>query len=163
MGELTFFYGTMEAGKTTKLLQDRYNYLKYNIPVFVMKPSIDKKGNNKVINRQNEGVQVNLLVSNDYCFFNKTFLKAIEKIEFILVDEAQFLTQKQAEELWAITRLCNKNVICYGLKSKYNGDMFETTSKLLSLADQKHELVINCRCGKPAMFNARMVEVSLNM
>lgn len=157
MGELTLYYGTMEGGKTTKLLQDLYNYSKYGIEVFVMKPKVDNKGDNKIINRQNESVAVDLLVDDNYSFLSDDFYKRIANSEFILVDEAQFLTLKQAEDLWVVTRRLNKNVICYGLKSKFNGHTFETTAELSAKADQKHELVINCGCGKPAMFNARRV------
>ena len=157
MGELTLYFGTMEGGKTTKLLQDRYNYMKYGIKVFIMKPLVDNKGDNKIVNRQNDAVAVDFLIGNEYNFLSKNFYKKIKDVSFILVDEAQFLTVKQAEQIWSLTRLYDKNIICYGLKSKFNGHPFETTSELYAKADQKHELVINCGCGKPAMYNARKV------
>ena len=78
-------------------------------------------------------------------------------MQFILVDEAQFLSKKQVNELWYIAHKYNINVVCYGLKSNFKKELFEGSMQLLARSDEKHELTVNCSCGKPAMFNARKI------
>ena len=77
--------------------------------------------------------------------------------EFILVDEAQFLSREQINQLWFIAHKYNISVVCYGLKSNFKGDLFEGSKQLFARSDEKHELTVNCVCGSPAMFNARRV------
>ena len=95
MTDLTLFYGTMESGKTTKLLQDNYNYRKHGHKVLIIKPLIDLKGGNTVVNRTNEFAPVDILLANDESIFDDKYLPLIKGTEVILVDEAQFLTEKQ--------------------------------------------------------------------
>ena len=157
MANLTFYYGTMAVGKTTKLIQDHYNYGKYLINIVVMKPKIDTKGGNKVINRIGENVSVDVLVPKSANLLSSKYRSKYMYAEFILVDEAQFLSKKQVNELWYIAHKYNISVICYGLKSNFKGDLFEGSMQLFARSDEKHELTVNCICGKPAMFNARRV------
>lgn len=157
MANLTFYYGTMAVGKTTKLIQDHYNYGKYLINIVVMKPKIDTKGGNKVINRIGENINVDVLIPKSANLLADKYRSKYMYAEFILVDEAQFLSKKQINQLWYIAHKYNISVICYGLKSNFKGDLFEGSMQLFARSDEKHELTVNCICGKPAMFNARCV------
>ena len=73
MTDLTLFYGTMESGKTTKLLQDNYNYRKHGHKVLIIKPSIDTKGGNTVVNRTNEFAPVDIILSKTDSIFDDKF------------------------------------------------------------------------------------------
>ena len=146
MTDLTLFYGTMESGKTTKLLQDNFNYRKHGHKVLIIKPLIDLKGGNTVVNRTNEFAPVDILLANDESIFDDKYLPLIKGTEVILVDEAQFLTEKQIIEFWMLAHKIGITVIC-----------FKGTQALIGFADRKNELTVNCRCGDTAVFNARMV------
>ena len=91
---------------------------------------------------------------------NKSIKKAISKfedIDCILVDETQFLTTNQIEDLWKISKTMDIPVICYGLKVDFQSHLFEGSKRLLELADEIEELITICSCGKRAKFNARFV------
>ena len=95
MANLTFYYGTMAVGKTTKLLQDHYNYSKYLINLVLMKPKVDTKGNDTVVNRVGENVRVDVLIPKSANLLSKKYKNKYMYAEFILVDEAQFLSKEQ--------------------------------------------------------------------
>lgn len=157
MAELTLYYGTMETGKTTKLMQDYYNYSKYLLKVFLLKPKIDTKGSKTVINRLGQNITCDLLISKSANLLSKKYFNRYKYMQFILVDEAQFLSKKQIMELWYIAHKFNISVICYALKSNFRGELFEGSSALIAISDTKHELTVNCSCGNAAVFNARRV------
>lgn len=157
MADLSFVYGTMESGKTTKLLQDNYNYCRHGHKTILVKPKVDTKGGTKVINRINDCKDVALLMSSKDSFLDKKHLKVIHDAKVILVDEAQFFTTKQIEELWRVAHILNIQVICYGLKNDFRGIPFEGSIALFGFADHKTELTVRCECGEIANFNARLV------
>lgn len=163
MANLTFYYGTMAVGKTTKLLQDHYNYSKYLINLVLMKPKVDTKGNDTVVNRVGENVRVDVLIPKSANLLSKKYKNKYMYAEFILVDEAQFLSKEQVNQLWFIAHKYNISVICYGLKSNFKGDLFTGSMQLFARSDEKHELTVNCVCGKSAMFNARRVNGKYSM
>lgn len=157
MANLTLYYGTMAVGKTTKLLQDHYNYTKYLLRIVVMKPKVDTKGGNTVVTRIGNNITVDTLIPKSANLLSNKYKKKYLDADFILVDEAQFLSKSQINDLWYIAHKYNISVICYALKSNFKGDLFEGSMQLFARSDEKHELTVNCICGKPAMFNARRV------
>lgn len=157
MANLTLYYGTMAVGKTTKLIQDHYNYSKYLLSLVVMKPKIDSKGGNTVVTRTGDNIVVDILISKSASLLSKKYFEKYRNAQFILVDEAQFLSKEQINELWFIAHKYNISVICYALKSNFKGDLFEGSAQLFARSDEKHEITVNCLCGRPAMFNARRV------
>lgn len=163
MANLTFYYGTMAVGKTTKLLQDHFNYSKYLINLVLMKPKVDTKGSDTVVNRLGENVRVDVLIPKSANLLSKKYKNKYMYAEFILVDEAQFLSKEQVNQLWFIAHKYNISVICYGLKSNFKGDLFTGSMQLFARSDEKHELTVNCVCGKSAMFNARKVNGKYSM
>ncbi len=156
MSKLYFRYGAMNCGKTTNLLQVAHNYEERGMRVLLLKPSIDTKASTKVSSRIGVEREVNHLVLPDENL--KGYLTLIkDKTECIIVDEAQFLSEKQVDELFVFSKLTSIPVICYGLRTDFRSNLFLGSKRLFELADNIEELYTICRCGKKARFNARIV------
>ncbi len=157
MAKLHFRYGAMNAGKTTILLQTAYNYEERGQRALIIKPSIDTKGENKIVSRIGLEHQVDVLVNEQDSIFEK-IEDYIEKTSCILIDEAQFLKRKQVEELFFITKTLDIPVIAFGLRTDFKAEGFEGAARLLCLADEIEEMPTICRCGRKARFNARFID-----
>lgn len=158
MADLSFIYGTMESGKTTKLLQDNYNYTRHGHKVVIIKPFIDTKGGKTVTNRTSSKANVNIMLKREESLFSEEHIGIVAGAKAILVDECQFLTSSQVKELWEVAHILGVQVICYGLRNDFRGIPFEGSISLFGLADHKTELSVRCECGELANFNARMVD-----
>ena len=157
MAKLLFKYATMNSGKTIDLLRTAYNYEENNGKVIILKPKVDTKGENKITSRIGLEREVDYLVCYDDEIF--TLLKGkLDDVNVILVDEAQFLSKKQVEDLGIITKALNIDVICYGLRVNFRGELFKGSKKLLEEADALDELVTLCECRKVARFVGRKVD-----
>ena len=155
MAKLYFKYGTMESGKSTKIIQEAYNYDRNNKSIIVAKPIIDSKGNDKIVSRIGIQRKIDVYIESDNL---KEIYEKINKDTFcILIDEAQFLNKNQVFELFKITKLLEIPVMCYGLKSNFKGEFFEGSEALMIYADSLEEIVTICSCGKKARSNARKV------
>ena len=156
MSKLYYRYGAMNSGKTTLLLQVAHNYEERGMKVLILKPKIDTKGDNKIVTRIGLKRKVDHLIDQDD---NLTeYLNTIPSdIACVLVDEAQFLTRDQVDELFMFTKLKDISVICYGLRSDFKTISFPGSLRLFELADVMEEMYTICRCGKRAKFNARIV------
>ena len=152
MAKLYFKYGAMSCGKTTELLQVVYNYNRKGFNVILVKPEVDKKGDTKVVSRLGVEREVDYILSDDELLSDKVELDTVDSI---VVDEAQFMNEKQINELWMISKLYDIPVLAYGLKSNFQGHLFEGSKTLLEKADVIEELVTNCSCVKKARINAR--------
>ena len=159
MAKLYFKYGAMNSGKSTVLLQSAHNYEERGMRTVILKPQIDTKGADNVVSRLGVSRQVNYLVASGDSI-HSIIRKDIEtegKLHCIFVDECQFLTVPQAEELFWIAVGMDIPVICYGLRTDFLTNGFAASSRLLELAHSIEELKTICRCGKKAMFNARKI------
>ena len=154
MSKLYFRYGAMNCGKTTNLLQVAHNYEEKGLKIIVIKSSIDKKGDNKIVSRLGVSRSVDILI--DPSGKIKPFID-VDNVNCILVDEAQFLTEIQVNELWMIAKIYNIPVICYGLRTTFRGKLFEGSKRLMELADVLEEMVTICSCGHKAKFNVRKI------
>lgn len=157
MSKLYFRYGAMNCGKTTALLQVAHNYEERGQHVIVIKPKVDKKGKNYIVSRLGAKRKVDILL--DVVDHPITHIKEFltNHINCILVDEAQFLSRDQVDELFMYTKLKNKPVICYGLRSDFKTIAFPGSLRLFEVSDVMEELITICRCGKRAKFNGRIV------
>lgn len=155
MSKLYFRYGAMNCGKSTALMQVAHNYQENNMKVVLIKSSIDTKGENCLESRIGIRREVDILLEREGSA--KEALSKFDKIDCILVDEAQFLKSNQIEELWRIAKEEDIPVICYGLRADFQSHLFEGSKRLLELADEIEELITICSCGKRAKFNARYV------
>ena len=156
MSKLYFRYGAMNCGKTTALLQVAHNYEERDMKVLILKPSIDTKGNNKIVTRIGPKRKVNHLIKKDENL-NKYLNKIDKDVACILVDESQFLSRDQVDELFMFSKLEGVPVICYGLRTDFKTISFPGSLRLFEVADDMEELYTICRCGKRAKFNARIV------
>ena len=157
MAKLHFFYSTMNAGKSTALLQSNHNYKESNLKTLLFVPkSIADKSNGKIISRI--GLEADaIIVNNEYDFYNEISKKQSEKISCIFVDEAQFLTKKQVHGLGKIADELNIPVITYGIRTDFRGELFEGSQELLALADNLKELKTICsECDKKATMVVRL-------
>jgi len=159
MAKLRFFYGAMKGGKSSILIPTAYNLEENNQRVLVVKPKKDNKGEDCIIARSGASLKVSLLLDKDDSFFSNDNLSLVFETDTILVDEVQFLTKQQIEELWIITKKFNVQVIGFGLKSNFQSELFEGSKRLIELADDISEMPIIplCKCGEKARFNARMI------
>ena len=156
MSKLYFRYGAMNSGKTTLLLQVAHNYEERGMKVVILKPGIDTKGDNKIVTRIGLTREVDHVVKSDEKIID--YLNSLpEDVVCILIDEAQFLTRDQVDELFMFTKLKNKPVICYGLRSDFKTMAFPGSLRLFEVCDSLEELITICRCGKRAKFNGRIV------
>ena len=156
MAKLHFRYGAMNSGKTTILIQTAFNYEERGQRVIIIKPGIDTKGNDTIVSRIGASRKVDYLINNEDSVIN-VLKNDLENINCILVDEVQFMTKKQIEELWYITKVFNIPVIGYGLRTDFKTNGFEGSIRMLELADELLEMPTICRCGKKARFNGRLI------
>lgn len=155
MAKLYFNYGAMSAGKTIEVITTAYKYNSRGMKALVIKPSVDTKGGDLVTSRIGMSQKVDILLRPEESLFD--YLKNYSDITCLVVDEAQFLTERQVLELVIITKDWNIPTICYGLKVDFQGKLFPGSEALLRYADSQQELVAVCECGKKARFNARKV------
>ena len=157
MAKFHFRYGAMNAGKSTILLQTAYNYEEKGKKVVLIKPSVDTKGDEKIVSRIGLERKVDYLIGDNDRIISKLG-DNLSSLSCILVDEAQFLKRKQVDELFYISKIMNIPVIAFGLRTDFKSNGFEGSIRLLELADALEEMPTICRCGKKARFNARKVD-----
>lgn len=157
MAKLHFKYGAMNSGKTTILIQTAYNYEERDQKVIIIKPKLDTKGQDYIVSRIGAKRKVNELIDKDDKIIDKCE-KYLSDINCVIVDEAQFLTKEQIDELFYITKIYNVPVIAFGLRTDFKTNGFEGSIRLLELADELQEMPTICRCGKKARFNARKID-----
>ena len=163
MSKFYFKFSPMEAGKSEMLLIEAYNFEKRNINILCMKPSIDNRESiDKISSRIGIEKECFVIYPNyDIYAIVKKIISLNEnnnKLQWILVDESQFLTSEQVEQFRAIVDDFDINVMCYGLRTDFQTHLFEGSKRLFELADDIDELKISCSCGRKAIFNARFNE-----
>lgn len=157
MAKLVYKYGAMNSGKSMAILQMAYNYEENNKKVVLVKSTIDTKGGNYLVSRIGPKRKIGIFLSPNESLKDDKYLGIICDKDIILVDEAQFLTTKQVNDLWFIAKNMNKKVICYGLKTNFKSEFFEGSKRLFEVADEIIKLETLCSCGNKAEFNARKV------
>lgn len=160
MAKLYFRYGAMNCGKSTALIQVAYNYEERGMKVLLIKAAVDSKGGDKIVSRLGTTRMVDILASpeHDIAAEVREHAKKGDKINCILIDEAQFLSPEQVDQLLELTVKDNIPVIAYGLRSDFLTNAFPGSKRLFELAHSMEELKTICRCGKKALFNARKMD-----
>ena len=159
MAKLYFYYSSMNAGKSTALLQSSYNYRERGMHTLVLAPQLDDRyGVGKVTSRI--GIETNARVfdRNDNLFELVERRSAEKAVHCVLIDEAQFLTRDQVFELSEVTDRLGIPVLAYGLRTDFKGEPFEGSKYLLAWADALKELKAICHCGKKATMVLRLDE-----
>jgi len=157
MAKLYFYYSSMNAGKSTGLLQSSYNYRERGMHTLVLAPDFDDRYSvGKVTSRIGLESAATTFGSNDDLFRRVSELCAASPLHCVLVDEAQFLTKEQVYQLGEVTDELNIPVLAYGLRTDFQGEPFEGSKYLLAWADVLNELKAICFCGSKATMVIRL-------
>ena len=159
MAKLYFYYSAMNAGKTTALLQSAHNYRERGMQPVLFTPRLDNRHGVGVI-RSRIGLESPALVFDreDNLFEQVQRRLSEQNVHCVLVDEAQFLTREQVFQLTEIVDRLNIPVLCFGLRTDFQGELFEGSRHLLAWADQLEELKTICHTGKKATMVVRVDE-----
>lgn len=163
MSKLYFRHGAMNSGKSTALLQVAYNYEERDQRVLLVKPAVDTKGDKAVVSRLGVIRDVDFLVTPELNLREAFADYASETggrgpIACLLIDEAQFLTRDQVDQALEIAVLDRVPVLAYGIRTDFLTNGFPGSIRLLEIAHSLEELKTICRCGKKAMYNARLFD-----
>lgn len=177
MAKLYFRYGAMNSGKSTALLQAAYNYEERGQHVLLAKPEIDTKGADEISSRLGVSRRVDFLIGprdDVRALFAEHRDRVRERAEdalipesaatghrpdvaCLLIDEAQFLAPAQVDDLLRVVVDTRVPVLAYGIRTDFQTRAFPGSARLLELAHSLEELKTICRCGRKALFNARLV------
>lgn len=157
MAKLYFRYGAMGSGKTIDLLKVAYNYEERGQSVKIFTSSLDNRyGVGKITTRV--GLQREAIIIDKEFDIYEYIKKLDEKPDCVLIDEANFLTKEQVQELTDVVDFLNIPVICYGLRSDFKMNFFEGALSLMERADKIEEIKTICECGAKATVNMRFVD-----
>ena len=157
MAKLYFFYGAMNSGKTTRILQCAYNYEEQGMKPIIMKPKIDTKGNEYIVSRIGAKRKVDFLIEAKANIYD-IIVEKYTNVDLIIVDEAQFLSEKQVNQLMDVVIDLDIPIMCYGLRTDFAGNSFPGARRLLDIAHELSEVKTICECGHKAMFNVRLID-----
>jgi thymidine kinase len=156
MAQLYFYYSAMNAGKSTALLQSDYNYHERGMKTRLLTAQLDNRfGDGRIASRI--GLEKPADTFNEQTDLRDWFAEQPE-IDCILIDEAQFLTRKQVDDLAWIVDIKDVPILCYGIRTDFQGELFAGSERLLAIADKLTELKTVCHCGRKAIMVVRMDE-----
>lgn len=159
MHKLYFKYGVMGSSKSAQLLMTKFNYEQKGFNVLLLKPDLDNRDDTteKRMVSSRIGLKSECLVFGEKTDIYKLYTEENnkKKVDVIIVDEAQFCSEKQINQCHRITKVIP--VLCYGLKTNFKGYLFEGSKRLLEIADSISEIKSVCKCGFKATMNAKLV------
>jgi len=159
MAKLYFYYSSMNAGKSTALLQSSYNYKERGMNTLIMAPKLDDRYSvGKVTSRIGIESEARTFGTNEDLLEIVQQRHDDEPLHCVLIDEAQFLTKEQVFQLGEITDRLNIPVLAYGLRTDFQGEPFEGSKYLLAWSDNLKELKAICHCGTKATMVVRLDE-----
>ena len=159
MAKLYFSYAAMNAGKSTILLQANYNYRERGMHTFVMTAAIDDRaGAGKIASRIGLEADAYPFEAGDNLYDLLRFEHQAKALDAVFVDEAQFLSEKQVWHLADFADEFSVPVLCYGLRTDFQGKLFDGSATLLAVADSLREIRTICWCGRKASMVLRLDE-----
>lgn len=159
MAKLHFYYSAMNAGKTTTLLQSNYNYLERGMSTLLFTPKIDNRyAVGKITSRIGLEAEAEIFDPETNLFAHVDQKRHHQPINCVLIDEAQFLTKKQVEQLTDIVDYLDIPVLAYGLRTDFLGNPFEGSQYLMAWAESLSEIKTICHCGRKATHVLRVDE-----
>jgi len=159
LAQLYFYYSAMNAGKSTSLLQSSYNYRERGMNTFVLTAAIDNRsGVGKVSSRIGIESDAHIFSDTDDLAEMIGNIHQQQKQHCILIDESQFLSKQQVRQLTYVVDILDIPVLCYGIKTDFQGELFPGSQYLLAWADKLVELKTICHCGRKANMILRMDE-----
>ena len=157
MAKLYFSYSTMNAGKSTVLLQASHNYGERGMKTMLFTAELDNRSKvGNISSRIGLSEKASTFNNDDNLFYSVEERLNKDKISCVFVDEAQFLTDKQVWELSDVVEILKVPVMCFGLRTDFQGKLFEGSSTLLAIADELKEIKTICHCGKKANMVVRV-------
>ncbi|WP_164156895.1 thymidine kinase [Sandarakinorhabdus rubra] len=157
MAKLYFYYASMNAGKSTVLLQAGFNYRERGMRTLMFTAAIDDRAGTGVIaSRIGLSAPASAYAAETDLFADIAASHAESTVDCVLVDEAQFLTRAQVWQLARVADDLGIPVLCYGLRTDFRGALFEGSQWLLAIADVLTELKAVCACGRKATMNLRI-------
>jgi thymidine kinase len=156
MAKLYFYFSSMNAGKSSSLLQADFNYRERGMATMVWTAALDTRGGGRVTSRIGLEAGAHLYDDTIDLWAQIGAAHARANLDCVLLDEAQFLTQAQ---VWQLARLADElgiPVLCYGLRTDFQGELFPGSATLLGIADALVELKAVCWCGRKATMNLRV-------
>ena len=156
MAKLYFQYGAMGSSKTAQALITKYNYEENGLKVWLIKPSADTRDGKQIL-RSRIGLEAEVeVIPPDMDILARFDETRRGSCNVIIVDECQFLTEQQIDELRAIVNDRNVPVMCFGLRTDFQTKLFPGSRRLMELADEIQEIKTMCDCGAKATVNARI-------
>ena len=156
MAKLYFKYGAMGSSKTAQALITKYNYEENDMKVWLIKPSADTRDGVQILRSRiglAAAVEVMAPEMNVYEIFRNT---RMGNCDVVIVDECQFMTEEQIDQLRTIVNECNVPVMCFGLRTDFQTRLFPGSRRLMEVADCIEEIKTMCDCGSKATVNARI-------
>lgn len=156
MAKLYFKYGAMGSSKTAQALITKYNYEENDLRVWLIKPSADTRDGKEIL-RSRIGLEARVEIIPPDMDVREQFRKTQEgRCDVIIVDECQFLTEAQIDQLRDIVDDCDIPVMCFGLRTDFQTKLFPGSLRLMEIADTIQEIKTICDCGAKATVNARI-------
>ena len=160
MAKLRFRYATMESGKSAEILQVNYNYNKVGRKGLLLIPELDEVSNGEVSSRLGISAPAIKVKHSDNIYELVENKLKKEDISYVILDEANFITVEQADQLGDIVDFLGIDVIAYGLLTDFTTSLFGGSARLVAIQDELEEISVKsiCHCGKKANCNARIVD-----
>ena len=156
MAKLYFKYGAMGSSKTAQALITKYNYEENGLNVWLIKPSADTRDGVHML-RSRIGLEARVeIVPPEMDVYERFVGTKADECDVIIVDECQFLTSRQIDQLRAVVNDYNIPVMCFGLRTDFQTKMFPGSLRLMEIADTIQEIKTICDCGAKATVNARI-------
>ena len=165
MSKLFYLYGSMASAKSLRLLTTAYNFEEKGIQIMVLKPALDTRDGEGII-RSRAGLERKcIMIDKDVNLYKaikayRNVLDAqLESLKWIIIDECQFLTEEQVDQLSDVVDFLDVNVMCFGLRTDFQSHLFPGSKRLFELADDIEEIKSSCECGeRKTSINARFDE-----
>lgn len=162
MAKLIYYYGSMASSKTLRLLSTAYNFEEKGVQIMVLKPSLDTRDGNNIIHSRAGLERECVMVDKDVNLYNvvnkyaSVLSSQLEQLKWVIIDECQFLTERQVDELSDVVDYLGINVMCYGLRTDFRSRLFQGSKRLFEIADTIEEIKSTCECGnRKTSINAR--------
>jgi thymidine kinase len=156
MAKLYFYYSSMNAGKSSSLLQADFNYRERGMATMLWTAALDTRSDGMVRSRIGLDAGAHLYRPDSDLLSDIAAQSEVGALDCVLLDEAQFLTEAQVWQLAAVADELSIPVLCYGLRTDFQGALFPGSAALLGIADALVELKAVCHCGRKATMNLRV-------
>ena len=165
MSKLFYLFGSMASAKSLRLLTTAYNFEEKGIQIMVLKPALDTRDGEGIIRSRAGFERKCVMIDKEINLYKaikayRNVLSAqLEQLKWVIIDECQFLTEEQVDQLSDVVDFLDVNVMCFGLRTDFQSHLFPGSKRLFELADDIEEIKSSCECGeRKTSINARFDE-----